>query len=331
MKYKTGLILGKFMPPHKGHMHLIDHGLARTERLTVLVCSLQREPIPGDRRYRWVKQLYPDVDVRHVTDEVPSYPHEDPLNFWNIWISLLRRYFPTGPDVVFTSEDYGDELAQRLGAVHEPVDIGRRQVPVSGTAIRERPMENWDHLPEVVRLDFARRVSLVGAESTGKTTLARALAEHYRTVWVPEFARSYLEPRGNACLIPDIINIAHGQATLEDVLAEKANRLLVCDTDLLLTCAWSKRYLGACPQEVERMAQSRRYALTFLCDLDLPWVPDELRNLESDREGFHHTLLDALTDKRQPHLLVSGPHQQRLATAIRAIDPLLKDPPLPPQ
>lgn len=146
----SGFLLGKFLPLHRGHMHLIEFARARVEPLTVLVCTLRRDPIPGSLRYEWVRGLYPDVDVRHCTDEIPSYPHEHP-DFWAIWTATIRKFLPAGPDWVFSSERYGDELADRLGARHWLVDLERRRVPVSGTGVRLRPAAYWEHLPEPVR------------------------------------------------------------------------------------------------------------------------------------------------------------------------------------
>jgi hypothetical protein len=87
------------------------------DRLVVLVCSLEREAIPGERRVAWLREMFPAVDVRQHADENPSWPHEHP-RFWELWTASIRRLVPEGPDLVFSSEDYGEELAQRLGARH---------------------------------------------------------------------------------------------------------------------------------------------------------------------------------------------------------------------
>src|SRR5215207_783182 len=109
-----GLVLGKFLPYHAGHAHLIRAARAEVEELVVLVCSLPGDPIPGALRYAWVRECHPDCRVVHVAEEVPQAP-EDDERFWPIWTELIARR--AGPiDVVFTSEDYGDELARRLGA-----------------------------------------------------------------------------------------------------------------------------------------------------------------------------------------------------------------------
>ncbi len=149
----TGFIWGKFMPLHRGHMYLIEYAREHVDHLTVLVCSRLHEPIPGNLRYQWARELFPGVNVQHCDDEIPSYPHEHP-DFWNIWLHTIRRFVPTGPEWVFTSETAGDKLAKILGARHVCVDLGRKAFPVSGTAVRNHPEMYWDFIPPSVQLYF---------------------------------------------------------------------------------------------------------------------------------------------------------------------------------
>jgi NadR type nicotinamide-nucleotide adenylyltransferase len=130
---------------------------------------------------------------------------------WAFWIAAIRAVHPAAVDVVFSSEAYGAELARRLGARHVAFDPERTRVPISATQIRADPLAHWQFIPPPVRPYFVRRVALVGAESTGKTTLAQALAAHFGTVWVPEFARAYLLARGGVTE-QDMHVIAQGQA-----------------------------------------------------------------------------------------------------------------------
>ncbi|MDP6708296.1 MAG: AAA family ATPase, partial [Alphaproteobacteria bacterium] len=231
---RRGLILGKFMPPHTGHQHLIDFARSYADRVTVLVCSLADDPIPGALRHRWVQELHPDCRVVHVTDVVPQAPEEDPA-FWPIWRELIHRHEPRGVDLVFTSEAYGWRLASELGAAHVPVDPARRVNPISAEAIRADPFGNWRFLPPPVRPYYVKRVCLFGPESSGKSTIARLLAERLDTVHAPEFARDYLDPRGGACGIEDMATIARGQAAAAASAARHATKLLVLDTDPWLT------------------------------------------------------------------------------------------------
>src|SRR4051812_43153596 len=191
----SGMLLGKFMPPHLGHVYLGEFASRHVDRLSIVVCSLAAEPIPGELRFRWMRELFPFDDVIHLTDELPQQPSEHP-RFWDLWRAALLRVLPGRPDRVFASEDYGKRLAEELGGVFVPVDKARTAVPTSGTSVRNDPMASWDYLPRCVRPYFVKRVCVFGPESTGKSTLARRLADHFGTAWVPEYARTLLEAKG---------------------------------------------------------------------------------------------------------------------------------------
>jgi NadR type nicotinamide-nucleotide adenylyltransferase len=332
-KPAAGLILGKFLPPHRGHQYLIEFGRQYVRRLTVLVCSLDREPIPGSLRYSWMREMFPDVRVVHVTDENPQEPHEHP-DFWRIWTDTVLRHAER-PDVVFTSEAYGWELARRLGAEHVPVDLARELVPISGTALREDPLTGWDYLPDPVRAYYLLRVAVVGPESTGKTTLARDLAQHYGTVWAAEYARGYLDAvaadRGvtdpqavtDLCAAADIERIARGQIASEDALARQARRVLICDTDLLTTTLYSDLYFGGCPEWIRQASLERRHDLYLVCAPDVPWVADAQRDLPHFREKFFETVGRRLEERGAPYRVVRGNWEQRFAQARAAVDEMM--------
>ena len=321
----TGLIIGKFLPPHRGHAHLIETALGQVDRLIVLVCSLAREEIPGERRVAWLREMFPDVDVRHHADENPSEPHEDE-HFWELWTASIRRLVPTGPDLLFSSEDYGEELARRLGARHALIDRERRAYPVSGRQLRADPLGYWEFLPECVRPEYVRRVVLTGPESTGKTTLARRLAERFATSWASEYARAYLDAKHAGGVIPsppcdeaDIPEIARGQIGAEELAARRSNRILFCDTDLYATRLYAEEYFGACPAWIRETAASRRYDLHLLLDVDVPWVEDAQR----DRPRLRHELLERLRlmleQDGRPYVLVSGAWDERWRRALAAV------------
>jgi NadR type nicotinamide-nucleotide adenylyltransferase len=171
------------------------------------------------------------------------------------------------------------------------------------------------------------RIVCIGAESTGTTTLAEALADHYETVWVPEFGRTYSEGRRPA-LTPwrteEFVFIAEEQARMEDALAELANRVVICDTDPFATAIWHERYMGRPSEAVLAVAARRRYDLYIVTDVNIPFVADRIRDGESIRHWMHQRFLDELAKQPAPVMVVTGRHQRRLAAAIARIDALLR-------
>lgn len=311
------------MPPHNGHVYLIEFARNYVEQLTVVVCSLKREPIPGELRYRWVSELFPDVNVVHLTDEIPQEPSEHP-DFWQIWHDSLMRVLPGRPDYVFASEDYGAKLAETLGAEFVPVDRDRTVVPVSGSAIRNDPFKHWQYIPRCVRPYYVRRVCIFGPESTGKSTLAKDLAAHFETVCVPEYARELLEGQGGQIAYEDIEGIARGQLASEEALARHANRVLFCDTDLLTTLIWSERLFGRCPPWVSAAAARHTYDLYLLTDIDVPWIADTVRYLPDEREQFFQRCRAELERRQRVYVRVSGNWQERFQRAQTAVEKILQ-------
>jgi HTH-type transcriptional repressor of NAD biosynthesis genes len=315
----TGMILGKFLPPHAGHVYLVELGRRYVDDLTVVVGTLAREPIPGALRHRWMSEMFPGVRVVHLTDENPQDPSEHPA-FWDIWRESLLRVLPGRPDVVFASEAYGGRLAAELGARFVMVDPLRDTFPVSGTAVRADPLGHWRHLPRVVRPHFVKRVSVFGPESTGKTTLARRLAARHGTVCVPEMARTHLEGQDGRLGPEDIPLIARAQIAAEDALALDADRVLVCDTDVLATVVWSEALFGACEAWIRAEAARRRYDLTLLLDADVPWVADPVRYLPDERRSFHDRCARALDAGGRRWVRIGGSWDERFAAACAAVD-----------
>ncbi|PYY04370.1 MAG: hypothetical protein DMG64_04910 [Acidobacteria bacterium] len=175
-----------------------------------------------------------------------------------------------------------------------------------------------------------KRVAIVGAESTGKTTLAQQLAEHFGTVWVPEYGREYTEVSvGREAFFDykwrndEFVLIAQKQIELEDQLAKTANRVLICDTDVLATCIWQERYMGAWSPEVEKIAKQRTHDLYLLTDCDIPFAQDGLRDGEHLRQWMTNRFRQELTERELRWTLISGKDEQRLRTAVAAIEKLL--------
>ena len=168
------------------------------------------------------------------------------------------------------------------------------------------------------------KVCLFGPESTGKSTLAENLARHYKTCFVPEYAKILIENRGGKITLDDIPSIAKGQMENEDKLLNKANKVLFCDTDLMTTVIWSEWLFGQCPAWVQAEADKRTYDIYLLTYDDVPWVPDIHRYIPEDRRRFL-TRCKRELDKRHIHYVkIKGNWEQRFKSACNAVNALLK-------
>jgi len=320
-----GLVVGKFYPPHRGHKHLIDTALAQADEVHVVLCERPGEDPPGPLRAGWLREIHPSARVWLIEDRYDA-------NDSAVWAENCKRLLGFIPDRVFTSEDYGDPFAACLGCRHVLVDKARIAVPISGTAVRADPLGNWDFLEPPVRGFYARRVVLVGAESTGKTTLAGDLSAALGTEWVPEYGREYWEEkmrRGepNVWRPEEFVAIARGQCEREDAGARRANRVLICDTDAFATRVWYRRYLGGWSADVDEVAKAhRRPDLYLMTDIATPFVQDGTRDGELIRGWMHQTLAEELAADGRRFVSLTGSRANRLTAALAAIEPLLRSP-----
>jgi HTH-type transcriptional regulator, transcriptional repressor of NAD biosynthesis genes len=320
----VGLIIGKFLPPHAGHLYLAERAAAECDELHVCLLAAPHEEsiLPAWLRHLWLAELLPDAVV---TSSISDHPidYADPA-VYDLWVDEIRR--TTGRssfDLLFTSEPaYGDETARRLGARHVLVDPERRAVPISGFVIRADPWSHWAFVPPPVRAHYARRVLLTGAESTGTTSMAAALADRFGTTWVPELGREYSVPkdrRGEPWSSTEFLEIALRQQAREDAAAREAHRLLFCDTDALATAIWHERYLDCFGFAVAATSWSDRYDLVLLTDTDFPWTDDGTRNSDAVRRTMQDRFVAELTGRGRPFVVLSGSPEERMATAERVI------------
>ncbi|MFE3095239.1 AAA family ATPase [Streptomyces sp. NPDC059248] len=346
-RYRHGLVLGKFYPPHAGHHHLVATAADRCDLLTVLVCAATVESVPLADRVAWLREIHQDPGIRVVgtVDDIPMDVRDPAI--WDAHMAVFRAAVPEPVDAVFTSEAYGGELARRFGAEPVCVDPARSLFPVSGTAVRADPVAHWDFLRPPVRAALTRRVVVVGAESTGTTTLARDLADHYRarggvwgrTRWVPEYGREFSErklarlraARPGADWSDVVFGsdefpvIARRQAERETEAARLTSPVLFCDTDAFATTVWHERYIGGPNAAVaEIAARTRRQHLWLLTDhTGVPFEDDGLRDGEELRPWMTGRFAAELARTGRRTVRVTGPRDRRLTTAVAAVDELL--------
>ncbi len=339
--YRRGLVVGKFCPLHRGHMHLIRHAVDACDE--VLVLSWTKPEFAGYGpavRASWLARLFPGVRALVVDDAALARlcagaglaPRPVPYNDADAEVQrafaawLCRSVCGVTVDAVFTSEDYGDGFARALTrhfggepVRHVCVDRARTTVPVSGTRVRADVHGERAFLDPVVYGDFVRRACLLGGESSGKTTLAQALAARLGTAWAPELGRELWEAQGGALAYADMLRIAEGQAAREAQLAQGAVRWLVCDSSALTTVFYSLDGFGRVDPRVRRLAR-RRYDHTFVCAPDFPFVQDGTRRDRDFRARQHRWYLAVLAARGIPYTLLEGPLARRLDTACRVLE-----------
>ncbi|MCX4525093.1 MULTISPECIES: AAA family ATPase [unclassified Streptomyces] len=343
-RYGHGLVLGKFYPPHAGHHHLVRTAQDQCERLTVLVCAASVESVPLADRVAWMREAHPGAEVVGAVDDIPVDLYDPAV--WEAHMAVFRGAVPGRVDAVFTSEEYGSELARRFGAEEVLVDRERILFPVSGTAVRADPVGSWEFLGPAVRAALTRRIVVLGAESTGTTTLSRALAGHYRarggvwakTGWVAEYGRAYSEEKLAAARAADPAAswadvtftseefpvIARRQDADEERAARLGSPVLFCDTDSFATGIWHERYMDGRNAEVERIAARTRRDLYLLTDhADVPFEDDGLRDGPQLRPWMTGRFREELERTGRRFLTVDGDRETRLSKAVAAVDELL--------
>jgi NadR type nicotinamide-nucleotide adenylyltransferase len=356
---RHGLVVGKFYPPHRGHQYLISQAAGQCHEVTVLVMAAQGETVPLVDRVAWLRAEFegqPAVNVIGIACDVPV-DFEDAV-IWAAQVAVMRAALSHNGrppvDAVFSGESYGDELAARFGARHVLADPGRSAVPVSASQIRADLAGQWDDLIGPAQAGLAARIVVVGAESTGTSTIAGMLAAHYRrrggawarTACVAEFGRDYTltkwrDARAVAAAAgepePELDELEWTAADFDAVAAEQSRRenqaartgspLLVCDTDAFATSVWERRYLSGQARGPQPWATTSlpRHDVYLLTSHDgVPWCDDGLREGDlSVRAAMTGWFATALTAAGHSWVPLAGSIEDRLMLAIRVTDAVL--------
>ncbi|MEV7280339.1 AAA family ATPase [Streptomyces sp. NPDC093111] len=300
-RYGHGLVLGAFCPPHAAHHRLVRTAHARCERLTVLVRGCPDDPLPLAERVAWMREIHPEALVTGTTGDNP------------------------------------------LGALREPVDAVFTPGSPAEDVLAD-PAAHWHLLEAPVQAALTRRVVVLGAGHTGTTTLARALAAHYRgrggvwarTRYVPEYAPEYRAARDGAPLRSgDFPLIALGQAEREEERARDGSPVLVCDTDAFTVTIRHERHMGTRSADTGEIAARARHHLWLLTDHrgiadpgnpEGPERPGDPEGAARLRPWATARLLTQLTRTGRRTAVLTGPHEERLAAAVAAVDALLATP-----
>lgn len=318
--YKHALIVGKFAPPHRGHMYLIDAARAQADRVTLLVWSNPDfSDMSSERRANWLRQLYPTIEVR-VPKEPPlnTAPDDEQRRFVKSYLAVHKLT----PDVVFSSETYGPGFAAAIGCHHVMVDQERTNVTISGTAVRADVHRYSGMLDPRVYQHFVQRVVFLGAESTGKSTLTEQMAAEYQTAFVPEVGRFVWQEKKGELSPDDYVAIALGHRQLEDEAILKAHRYLFVDTNAITTMFFSYYYGREARDALKELANDckSRYAHTFVCADDIAFEQDGWRDNAEWRKRAQGMVLYDLAIRGIGYETVAGSIEARVMCVRSILD-----------
>ena len=343
-RFGQGLVIGKFYPPHIGHRHLISQAAEQSDRLAVVVLGTRFESIGLNDRVQWLAAEFAETNVTVI-----GMPDDCPVDYasraiWKAHNEVLRMALKMNRipavDAVFSSEDYGRQLAEDFGAAHVMVDRNRTVQRVSGTLCREDLSAAWPSIIAPARQDLAVRIIVVGAQSTGTTTLATALTSHYRSrypelVDVPEYGRRFTYDKFEAALAEDpdaVLSEMVWTASDFAVIGERQNQLendaadrcplVIADTDVMTTALFERVYIGersygSC-LAVDRIPRRDLYLITD--HEGVSFEDDGWREAEHPREEMTEWFKEELTAAGASWVLVSGTRDERVATATEIID-----------
>lgn len=340
----TGLVVGKFCPLHRGHEALLAFAAERCDRLIILSYTKPELGYSTAQRAAWLEALHPRATILVLDDAGLAafaeaerttgriLPHNDaPAEVHREFTGwVCRTMLGATIDRVFTSESYGEGFAAALthqqrdfaGAIHRVVhwsyDPDRCIHPVSGSALRSGAGAADAFLSPTVRASLVRRIGIIGGESSGKTTLARTLAERLRTIWLPEYGRELWERRGGELQFSDMLEIAVEQVGREEVALQSAHRWLPCDTTPLVTAFYSEAMFGRIDPALAALA-FRPYDQMVVCAPDFAFVQDGTRRDASFRQRQHGWYLREIERAGVPCILVTGPIEDRCNRVVELV------------
>jgi len=320
---KRGLVFGKFMPLHLGHLALIDFATTHCDVLYVILCHTDKEPISGSIRQEWLAKA---LEKRGNTVLIPFCYNERELPNTSVtsmmvsqlWSEAFRKLVGH-VDVLFTSEDYGDYVSKFLGIAHIIFDKSRALNPISSTQIRKNPFEFWQFIAKEARPYFVKKIAILGSESTGKSTLTERLAAHYQTNFVSEVGRDVVE-KTEECSFDDLSKIAELHARKILTKTSHANKLLFIDTDLNITKSYSSFLFNRTLEVLPWIEEANRSDLYLFLETDCAYVQDGTRISESQRNALSLSHKKVLEENGTNYAIIGGTWEQRFVTACKIVD-----------
>lgn len=330
--YKHGLVIGKFMPFHKGHEYLVRFASYNCAQLSVVVDCFKDQQLPPSVRANWIKEQFPNVNVIALEKEMPQDPSETP-DFWNIWTTELNKVAPN-TDLLCASMDYGYHLSQVLHCAFKPLDFERSSINISASQIKTDPFKYWDFLADSTKEHYVKKICFIGPESTGKSTIAQKLASHFNTIYVPEYAKTVISGQNGQFFEKNLEECAFSQIQTEKALARNSNKIMFCDSDALTTIAWCKVLFPniPIPPSLLKIASTQKYEKTFLFYPDTTFVHDVHRQFKDStshtfRMQMFESMRQLLIQFERPFECAHGSFEQKEQSIKEAIQSKILDVP----
>jgi HTH-type transcriptional repressor of NAD biosynthesis genes len=326
---------GSFDPLHLGHISDIIKAAAICEELYVMISWCEgRESTSKELRYRWIlnctKHL-PNVRIILVEDQAVSKEVYNTDYYWEKGAQDIKNAIGKPIDAVFCGSDYlGTNRFESLYCPESAVIyFDREEVPISSTEIREWASAHWDYLPEVCKDYYARKVLVVGGESTGKSTLVQNLALAYNTNYVAEYGRVTADYAGGEdfMLADDLHeNLLRQRINIIDA-AKKSNRILFVDTDAITTLFYSRfllqnqKQIEVCEKLATAINEMTQWDLVLFLEPDVEFIQDGTRNekIRANREKYSQQIKQALTENNVAYHCLTGDYLERFETAKQLI------------
>jgi len=319
-------VFGKFNPFHKGHEAMIKFALSKCDFLSVLVCSSDKENIPCEIRGSWIRKTFekmPNVEVRvfdYLESELPNTSVTSE-SVSEVWAKIFQKQFPDY-SLLITSEDYGILVADYMNIEHIAFDKPRSNFPISATAVRNELFKNWQFLPDSVKPYFAIKIILLGTESTGKTTLAEWLKNHFKCSLVSEAGRDLI-PDSNEFCFEDLQLVVNEHARRIDLAVIADSPLVIIDTDIHITKSYSMFCFEKELEVAPEIYNANKANLYLYLNNDVEYFQDGTRLSKEERDLLDASHRNVLAHHGIEVIEISGGWEERFDRAVECISEIL--------
>ena len=280
---KVSFVLGKFYPLHQGHISLIDFALSVSEKLIILVDNHESYLMSLEERVKRIKETYPNVEVRGIQESTFQNPEES-SEFWEYWKNICEKYVPEEKEAIIGSMEYVFDLAKVLNIKPIVIDIEREGINFSATRFRNDPKKEWKFLAPESKKFLCKKIAIMGAESSGKSTLVKKLANNFDTNFVPEYGRTFAENLERPFQTEDFVEIAKFHDKHASVLAKHSNYYFFYDTEAITTLCWQDFLVQQKSEEIENIIRNQKIDLYILVPVQDQWVNDGVRYQKEKEE-----------------------------------------------